>query len=96
MAQRLGFFRAMEKLENTYNAARYGSQPRPLQDEDFDDWTLAGEASMPSMRTRADVQRRLRQINPVKWRQINGDINWMKKHMKKLGLNPEDYRYILP
>lgn len=94
--QRLGIFRTIEKIENSYNEARYGSQPRPLQEEDLDDWELSTQGNMPNMRSRAQVQAQLKARNPVKWKQIQGDIAWMKRHMKRMGLNPEDYRYILP
>lgn len=46
------------------------------------------------LQTREDVIRAVRRTNPIKYGQIMRDYKWLQKQMKKLGLNPEDARYL--
>jgi hypothetical protein len=46
-------------------------------------------------KTKESIQRALKMSNPVRWRQVQNDLKWVQKRMKKMGLNPEDARYIL-
>lgn len=74
------------------------SKPRDLTDEDRAGWADAQDARMSSPmrpKTMEDVQRLIRNRNPIRWRQVRRDFRWVQKEMKKLGLNPEDARFIL-
>jgi hypothetical protein len=33
--------------------------------------------------------------NPRRWRRMQRDLKWLEKRMKKMGLNPEDARWLL-
>lgn len=90
------FFSAVNKFERAYNEARFGKGPRDLTDADYDAWSAAAdEGFKPTIRTIQQAQTALRRINPVRWRQVQSDYKWVQKQMKRLGLNPEDARYIL-
>lgn len=71
-------------------------QPRELTPEDRAGWNdaLDRRASMKPQ-TVESVRALIRQRNPIRWRQLQNDIKWVEKEMKKLGLNPEDARSIL-
>lgn len=94
--KRSKFFVFMENLEKEYNKTRYGSQPRDLEDDDIEGWESASEAGYHvKPETRSQVQAMLRRSNPVRWAQCQGDLRWAQRQMKKLGLNPEDARFML-
>lgn len=73
------------------------NQRRSLNDEDRISWADAQDRreTAAEIRTREDVRALLRQRNPIKWMQIQRDIRWVEKEMKKMGLNPEDARSVL-
>lgn len=94
--QRAKFFQFIEGIEKEYNKARYGTQPRDLEDEDLEGWESASEAGFHiKPRTREEVRAALRRRNPVRWAQCRSDLRWAERQMKKLGLNPEDARFML-
>ena len=42
-----------------------------------------------------DVRQLIRYRNPVRWHNLQKDFKWVQKQMVRMGLNPEDARYIL-
>lgn len=91
----MGFFDAMRKLEKNINEAKYGTNAREMTDEDYASWDRALDMQSYRPKTREDVQRALKFRNPVRYRQVMGDIRWVEKQLKKMGLNPEDWRVLL-
>lgn len=68
-----------------------------LSDSDVEGWDGALDARTYSrlpLRTREDVRKAIFRMNPIKYRQVMGDYRWLQRKMKKLGLNPEDARYL--
>lgn len=71
---------------------------RPLGNEDYVGWEEAEvirgmEPSHPQ--TIEEARRRIRKLNPVMWALVKSDYKWLKNQMKKVGLNPEDARFLL-
>lgn len=94
--QRAKIFRAVEAIENSYNEARYGKQPHRLTDDEQDDWAAAADMGFkPDIKNAEQARKLIRAINPVRFRQCQSDFKWLQKQMKKIGLNPEDARYLL-
>lgn len=71
------------------------SEPRNLTDKDYDAWEAAFSQRPPEVRTVEQARKAIQHMNPVKWRQLQGDYKWLQRKMKKLGLNPEDARFLL-
>lgn len=73
------------------------NKPRDLTEADRLGWYDAGDEREKSIKPRTvqDVQSLIRNRNPVRWRQLQGHYKWLQKEMKRIGLNPEDARYIL-
>lgn len=88
------FFRLMRKLEAHLDQNRWGTAPRDLSGKDYEDWFEAGERELPPERTLAWARAAIRRYNVWKWNQMMRDYRWLQKRMKKLGLNPEDARYL--
>jgi len=85
------FVQAWKQVEAQKN------QRRDLTEADRLSWYDAGTSRSrgPADRTVQDVQALIRNRNPVRWRQFKSHYRWVQKEMKKLGLNPEDARYLL-
>lgn len=74
------------------------ARPRDLTYEDRESWADAQDERMsapPPPKKIEDIQALIRNRNPVKWHQVRKDFRWVQKEMKRLGLNPEDARFIL-
>ena len=75
------------------------SQRRPLTEEDRVGWYDAQDTMRRNMskepKNIESVRRLIRHRNPVRWYNLQRDFKWVQKEMKKMGLNPEDARYIL-
>lgn len=71
--------------------------PRDLTSEDRAGWANAQDARLkpPKVSTVNDVRRLIRNRNPVRWHQMQRDFKWVQKEMKRIGLNPEDARFML-
>lgn len=82
---------AVVDAENAKN-----KKPRDLTSADLVSWD---DAMMSRDRTAAKTVEQVRQAirykNPIRWMQLQGDIRWVKREMKKMGMNPEDYRWLL-
>lgn len=92
----------MGMLDRLRHAYELGSQPksnvrRDLTEDDRLAWYDAASEREKAIRpqTIADVQALVRNRNPIRWRQLQGHYRWLQKEMKRLGLNPEDARYML-
>lgn len=72
------------------------AQPRDLTAEDYASWDAALDARA-SMAPRTIEQTRaiIRAKNPIRWMQLQRDLRWVAKEMKKMGLNPDEARYLL-
>ncbi len=69
---------------------------RPLNDDDLEGFFDAQDhAERPKNKTIADVQKVLARANPVRWHRMRADARWLQHKLRKLGLNPEDWRYYL-
>lgn len=84
---------------NTERESLYPSNTRrPLDNEDFVGWEEAAlirgmEPSRPQ--TIEEARQRIRKLNPIMWALVKSDYKWLKHQMKKVGLNPEDARFLL-
>jgi len=77
-------------------ASKESNERRDLTEEDRLGWYDAGTSRKgPADRTIQDVRALVRNRNPVRWRQLQKNFKWVQKEMRKLGLNPEDARYLL-
>ena len=45
--------------------------------------------------TRKHLQDHIASKNKWRWRRLQRDYRWVEKEMKKLGLNPEEARFLL-
>lgn len=68
--------------------------PRPLTPDDVGSFFKAAEKPKPPVKDAAWVRKQLSVRNPVRWARLQRDYRWMQKSMKKMGLNPEEARYI--
>lgn len=96
----MGMFDKMRDALAEAHAAgqpRSKSERRDLTEDDRLAWYDAGSEREKAIRpqTIADVQALVRNRNPVRWRQLQGHYKWLQKEMKRMGLNPEDARYML-
>ena len=96
----MGLFDNLRKtLAEAYVAGQPNvkNQRRDLTEEDRLGWYDAGTEREKAIRpkTIADVQALVRNRNPVRWRQLQGHYKWLQKELTRMGLNPEDARYML-
>jgi len=75
-------------------ARRKANKPRRLTEEDYVGFFEATERRTGPM-TRDQIIEAIRQKNPYRWWRIQYDYRWLKKQVKKLGLNPDDARELL-
>lgn len=87
---------ALNALDRAHKEAQYGTSPHRVTDEELIGWDAAADGRKPPKpATIEEVRAALRRINPVKWHNVQSDYRWVQKQMKKMGLNPEDARFIL-
>ena len=72
-------------------------KPRILQQDDIDSWMSAADerSRKPSPSTQDEIVKAIRKRNFVRWWRLKRDYKWLCKEMKRLGLNPEDARFLL-
>lgn len=70
-----------------------GQEPRLLGDDDYDE--IFANTYPVRERKRKDIQTTIRESNPIRWARLQRDYRWVQRRMKKMGLNPEDARWIL-
>lgn len=59
-------------------------QPRRLTQNDLDSF-FSPEHNV--------LREKMEKEHPYRWARMQRDVKWIKKEMKKLGLNPNDYRW---
>lgn len=69
--------------------------PRVPTSEELDSWFDDGKQVPPSNHTRESIRSAIKSRNPVRFNRMMRDFRWMQKQMKKMGLNPEDARWLL-
>jgi hypothetical protein len=93
-----------DKWQVAYNQAKTESQksrpvqPRSPQGTEINSWFEAANRreSTPPRRTDIDqLQAYLKAKNPVRWRRLQRDFKWAGSTIQKLGMNPEDARWLL-
>ena len=89
------FFRAMEKLENALNESRFGTAPRELNNGDIVDWTTAGDHRKPTLRSKEQIIHAIKSKNSYRWFEYKRQRRWVQKQMRKLGLDPDDEKWLL-
>jgi hypothetical protein len=67
---------------------------RPLDEDDYISFDEAVQQRKPP-RGIADIKKELTQRNFMRMYALRKDFRWLQKQMKKMGLNPEDARWIL-
>lgn len=77
-----------------FNQGYRGQPPRIVTPNELDSWFEAADAR-PKVGTKS-VADRIRSRNPFRWRRLLRDYRWAQKEMKRMGLNPEDARWLLP
>jgi hypothetical protein len=71
-------------------------QSRPLTEEDRLGWdTALNLQPRGNPRTFDSVRIQMRARNPVRFWQMQRDMRWLERQMKKAGYNPEDARFLL-
>lgn len=84
----------MEGEGENVRPIRYrGRQPRRINEDDIASWFKATEKP-PKEYTIERLREHMRMKNPVRWRRLRKDFAWMMREMKKLGMNPEDARWL--
>lgn len=70
-------------------------QYRRTASEIFDGLTAAMEERVRPTDPIKTGQSRIRAVNPARWARLQRDVRWMKRVMKRKGMNPEDFRWLL-
>lgn len=71
-------------------------RPRDLTDDDRLQWdTALNQQTRGQQRTHAQVREMLKQRNRLRWWGMQRDFKWLQREMERMGLNPEDARYLL-
>lgn len=68
-------------------------QPRELTAEDRASFFEEGTRKPP--RTTEQARQRIADSNPVRWARLQREFRWAQKRAKKMGINPEDVRWLL-
>lgn len=67
-----------------------------VEHTDLGRWFQAAIATPPAPPSGVEaIRSAVRQKNPVRWARLQREFRWMQRRMKKMGLNPEDARWIL-
>ena len=59
------------------------------------DWDDIPNEPYYSARTRVQLRNHLQAMSPRRWRRLQKEYGWVRDEMKKMGLNPEDARFLL-
>jgi hypothetical protein len=78
------------------NASHASNGQRLLSQDDLDGWLdAASKRNPPAARDRNTLRNYLKAKNRRRWRILQRHLRWAEREMLKLGLNPEDTRWIL-
>lgn len=70
--------------------------PRHLTQDDIDGWMdAASKRNPPRKLDRRSLQEYLKAKNLRKWNRLQRSLRWAEKELGKLGLNPEDARWMV-
>jgi hypothetical protein len=69
-------------------------QKRYLTDEDYDSFDQAADQRQPQL-SRGKIEAELNRRNHHRMWRLRRDYRWVQKQMGKMGLNPEDARWLL-
>lgn len=73
----------------TIDPVGFGSS-RFMSPRDYD--KMLREESTRSSDLISEVQKQLRQNNPMRWRRLKSDIKWVDKRLIKMGIDPKNIR----
>lgn len=79
--------------ENLQSGRTDFEPPRHMTDAEFQ--SIISDKPPKPPTTTAEIRKAIFTQNPVRWKRLQREIAWMKKRMKKMGLNPEDFRWVL-
>lgn len=69
---------------------------RPARAEEVIDWVeIASKRKPPRPRDKATLREHLKNKSPWRWAQLQRHLQWAEREMLKLGMNPEDVRWLL-
>lgn len=68
--------------------------PRRLEGSDLIAFESAARNRQPP-RNIEFIRNSIRTANPVRWRRMQSDLAWLRKEMRKRGMNPEEARWVL-
>jgi hypothetical protein len=72
--------------------------PRSITEDDVDGWFEAArqrEEKPPYKKDRDTLRAYLEHRNRARWRRLEKDVAWAGQEIQKLGMNPEDVRWLL-
>lgn len=70
--------------------------PRHLTADDIDGWMkAASQRNPPRKMDRRTLQDYLKAKNLRRWNRLQRELRWAEKELGKLGLNPEDARWMI-
>jgi len=77
-------------------APHASNRQRFLTDKDLDGWLdAASKRNPPRARDRRTLREYLQARNRRKWFRLQRSLRWAEKELSKLGMNPEDVRWII-
>lgn len=93
----MGFRDAMYNLIDNIeheNNVRKGVQPRDVTVEDRASFFDAAANAKPPKNIE-EMRQRIANKNPVRWSRLQREMKWAGKEAIKMGMSPEDVRWIL-
>jgi hypothetical protein len=83
-------------MPHTGPNAKTPGEPRFIGDDVIDGWLkAASQRKPPAKRDRATLRNYLHARSPWRWRRLQRDLRWAERQLLRLGMNPEDARWIL-
>jgi len=70
------------------------NKTRQLGEEDHIDFQEAASKRQPPPNIE-QLREHFKAKNPHRWRRMNSDKRWAEKQLRKLGMNPDDWRWLL-
>jgi len=78
------------------NAHHASNSQRHLSQDDVEGWLdAASKRNPPRPRDRRSLREYLEARNHRRWRILQRQLRWAEKELLKLGMNPEDTRWII-
>ena len=70
-------------------------EKRRLNEDDIEGFFHAA-SRRPKYKTSDEIIRQLKKDNWFRWNRLQSDLRWMKRRLKKMGVDPEQARELLP